>query len=243
MTYKEHLSKIKNYSVKTIEVYLKYASILERYELNYKNMLINTKNISINTRRLMISSIKNYYKFLNDKRYKEITLPKKQIIVKDFVSIVEYKEYLSKINRKTKMGFQKRIIVRLLFETGLRSSELLNLKKEHIKENKLHIFGKGKRERKVLISKWLQDELEEYINTYDINLFPFGYKNLYNKIKILDKKRKLSPHMFRRGYAKYCFEQKINIYDISLSMGHSSIETTIGYIKRNSEDVEIYKIF
>jgi integrase len=49
--------------------------------------------------------------------------------------------------------------------------------------------------------------------------------------------------MFRRGYAKYCFENKINIYDISLSMGHSSIETTIGYIKRNSEDVEIYKIF
>ncbi|NQZ65655.1 MAG: site-specific integrase [Mycoplasmatales bacterium] len=243
MTYKKYLEKIKNHSHRTVEIYIKYAYRLERYGLDYKSMLIDSHEISINSRRLMISAIKSYYKFLNDKRHKELELPKKEIIVKDFVSYEEYKGYLLKINRKTRMGFQKRIIIRLLFETGIRSSELLNLRKINIKENELHIFGKGRRQRKVKVSAWLREELEEYTKNIDDVLFKFGYKNLYNKINILDDTRKLSPHMFRRGYAKYCFEKNISIYDISLSMGHSNIETTAGYIKRSSEDVEIYKIF
>ncbi|MCP4336858.1 MAG: site-specific integrase [Mycoplasma sp.] len=243
MTYKKFLEKIKNYSNRTIEIYIKYAKLLERYKLNYKSMLLASENISINTKRLMISAIKSYYKFLKDERYKEIELPRKEVLVKEFVSFEEYKKYLSIINRKTKMGFQKRIIIRLLFETGIRSSELLKLNKKNIKNNELHIFGKGRRQRKVMISEWLLEELNEYLKTSNEVLFPFGYKNLYNKVKLLDKERKLSPHMFRRGYAKYCFEKGVNIYDISLSMGHSNIETTVGYIKRNSEDVEIYKIF
>ncbi len=243
VTYKEYLDKIKNHSHRTVNIYVKYAYRLERFGLDYKSMLIGSDEMSINSRRLMISAIKSYYKFLKDDRYKELELPRKEIVVKDFVSFDEYKNYLLKINRKTKMGFQKRIIVRLLFETGIRSSELLNLKKKNIKGNELHIFGKGRRQRKVKISSWLREEIEEYTKNIDNILFNFGYKNLYNKIKILDKTRKLSPHMFRRGYAKYCYEKDINIYDISLSMGHSNIETTVGYIKRSSEDVEIYKIF
>ncbi|TCG10604.1 site-specific integrase [Mycoplasma marinum] len=86
MTYKEHLEKIKNHSSRTVEIYLKYANTLERYERDYKGMLIDTSEISINSRRLMLSAIKSYYKFLKDERYREIELPKKEIIVKDFVS-------------------------------------------------------------------------------------------------------------------------------------------------------------
>ena len=63
-----------------------------------------------------------------------------------------------------------------------------------------------------------------------------------NKIRNLSSKN-YTPHMFRRGYAKHCFNKGISIYDISLSMGHSSIETTSNYIKRNSSDVNIFEIF
>ena len=137
----------------------------------------------------MISAIKNYYKFKKDKRYEELEILKKEIIIKDFIKYEEYKKYLKKINFKTKTTFQKRIIIRLLFETGIRSSELLN-----IKNNKIHIFGKGKRQRKVLLSKWLKDELETYLENCGEILFPFGYKNLYNKISILDKTKKIRRH-------------------------------------------------
>ncbi|MCR8612943.1 MAG: site-specific integrase [Mycoplasma sp.] len=243
MTYIEYLEKILNFSPKTIEIYTKYANQLKTYKLDYKRMLISLNDISINTKRLIISAIKSYYKFIGDERYKELLLPKKTLIAKDFVSFEEYKLYLKKINRNTKMGFQKRIILRLLFETGLRASELLDLKRAMIQDNRIKINGKGRRERFVFISEWLKEELYEYLEKIENKLFSFGYKNLYNKINMLDRDKKLSPHMFRRGYAKYCFKKGISIYDISLSMGHSSIETTVNYINKDSNDIEIYKIF
>ena len=243
VTYIEYLNKMKNYSPKTIEIYLKHYYQLQKHDFDYKKLLLNTKDIKTNSRRLMISAIKNYYKFKKDKRYEELEIPKKEIIIKNFIKYEEYKKYLKKINFKTKTGFQKRIIIRFLFETGISSSELLNIKKKNIKNNKIQIFGKGKRQRKVLLSKWLKDELEAYLKNCGEILFPFSYKNLYNKISILDKTKKISPHMFRRGYAKYCYEKGINIYDISLSMGHNNIETTVSYMKINNEDAKIYKIF
>lgn len=244
MTYKEYLEKIKFFSPKTIDIYLKYSEKLERYQLNYRAVLIEEENTSVNTKRLIISAMKSYYKYLGNEIWRDIELPKKTIVVKEFITYEQYKSYLLKINRNTKTGLQKRIIIRLLFETGLRSSELLQIKKEHIRNNQIKIFGKGRRQRVVSISNWLQEEIEYYISQINTSLlFPFGYKNLYNRISILDKNKKISPHMFRRGYAKYCFEKGINIYDISLSMGHSSIETTTGYIKRESEDVNIQEIF
>jgi integrase/recombinase XerD len=152
MTYIQYLKKIKNYSPKTIKIYSKYYYQLKKYNFNYKKLLLNTNKISINTKRLLIAAIKNYYKFKKDNRYNEIELPKKEIIIKEYIKFDEYKKYLKKINHKTKTGFQKRIIIRLLFETGIRSSELLNIKKKDIKNNKIHIYGKGRKQRKVLIS-------------------------------------------------------------------------------------------
>lgn len=48
--------------------------------------------------------------------------------------------------------------------------------------------------------------------------------------------------MFRRGYAKFCYLKGIPIYDISLSMGHNDINTTVFYIMKKSEDVNVYKV-
>ena len=242
MTYKEHLEKIKFFANKTIEIYLKYAMQLEMFDLDYKQMLVK-HNGSINSKRLMISAIKSYYKFLQDDRWKLLSLPKKETNFQDYVTFDEYQQYIRKINRKTKTGLQKLIIVRLLFETGIRATELLNIRKSDIHNNRIIIHGKGRKQRCVFISEWLKFDLMEYLQHCSEILFPFGYKNLYNKIKILNKHKRLSLHMFRRGYAKHCYSKDISIYDISLSMGHSSIETTACYIKRRSEDINISKIF
>lgn len=243
VTYKEYLENIKNFSYRTVDIYVAYAKDLEECGLDYKKLLLSHQCLSTNTKRLLISAIKCYYKYLEDTRVDELELPKKDIIVNDFVTHSDYKNYLEKINSKTKKGFQKRLILRLLFETGIRASELLYLKKSDIKENKILINGKGRRQRMVMVSNWLGEELNQYLKNVNEHLFEFGYKNLYNKIGMLDKTRKLTPHMFRRGYAKYCHDKGVSIYDISLSMGHSSIETTAAYISRSSEDVEIHKIF
>lgn len=243
MKYTEYLEKIKGFSFKTIEVYDKYAVMLEKHNLDYKTMLLNLPNYSQNTKRLIISSIISYYKFLNDERWKELTLPKKEVLVRDYVSFQEYKMFLDDINTQTKTGQSKRLILRLLFETGIRSDELLKIKVSDIVGNEIKIYGKGRRQRIVKVSEWLNEELNSYIKHKDGRIFNFQYKNLYSKIRAIGRDKKITPHMFRRGYAKYCFDNGISIYDISLSMGHSSIETTSRYISRNSKDVEIHKIF
>lgn len=235
---------MKGYTNKTIEVYARYAFELEVFGRDYKEMINKYEGRKNSTLRLVLSSIKSYYLFLGDERASEIILPKKREYISDYVTFDEYKKYLMSLNKKTKNGFQKYIILRLLFETGIRASELLWITKTKIKGNRILITGKGEKERYVFISNWLEAELSEYANSIDTELlFTFGYKNLYQKINRIDKERNLTPHMFRHGFAKYCFNKGVSIYDISISMGHSSIDTTSKYINKNSEDVVIHTIF
>ena len=244
MEYKNYLLSIRRYSTKTIEIYLRYAKELKKFKLDYRKLLLSKSHLSNNSIRIICSAIISYYKYLNDDRYKEIILPKKVVSIKDYISFEEYTQILQSINRKTNKGRMKRLIIRLLFETGIRSNELLEIRKKDIYKNRILIHGKGSKDRYIYITPWLQDELNEYIsNIKTSKIFNFGYKNLYTKISTLKIQKKTTPHMFRRGYAKYCFDKGINIYDISLSMGHSDINTTIRYINKNSDDVSIYKIF
>lgn len=242
--YKEWLKNIKGYSEKTIEIYAKYAFELEINGLDWEKTIEQYRERKNSTKRLILSAIKNYFIFSNNPEAEKITLPKKNYVVADFVTYSQYKEYLKQINSKSKMGFQKRIIIRLLFETGIRASELLDIYKKDIMNNRILIHGKGNKERYVLISQWLQYELEEYMAKVDHEkLFNFKYKNLYMKINRIDVTRNLTPHMFRYGFARYCHQQGVSIYDISLSMGHSSIDTTAKYIQKKSEDTIIHTIF
>lgn len=244
MKYDNWLRNIKGYSETTIYIYMKYKIELEKNDFKYDLMIEKYGEKSNSTKRLVLSAIKSYYVFANDKRSSEIILPKRNVSSMTHVTYEQYKDYISAINKNTKMGFQKYLIVKILFETGIRASELLNISKSDIRDNQIKINGKGNKQRIILISKWLQNDLEYYLKNHDMKkLFNFGYKNLYEKIKILDKTRTLSPHMFRRGFAKYCNNNKISIYDISIAMGHSSIDTTAEYINKKSEDVSIYKIF
>ncbi|WKX02761.1 tyrosine-type recombinase/integrase [Candidatus Mycoplasma mahonii] len=244
MKYTNWLKNIKGYSDKTIEVYGRYIFELEICENDWEKLIEKYSNKSNSTKRIVLSAVKSYYSFKSDKRAGDITLPKKNITKSDYVTYDQYRKYIFSINKRSKMGFQKYLILRILFETGIRSSELLWITQSSIQGNRIKIRGKGNKERYVIVSEWLKTEIAEYIKTIQTEkLFTFGYKNLYMKIQRVDKNRNLSPHMFRHGFARYCNSQGISIYDISLSMGHSSIDTTAKYVNKNSEDVMIHTIF
>ncbi len=244
MKYTKWLQNIKGYSKNTIEVYSRYAVELESLNLDYIKMMNKYGNKSNSTKRLVLSAIKNYFIFTKNPNAEDIVLPKRSKAVSDYITFEEYKGYLLKININSKMGFQKYLIIRLLFETGIRSNELLLIKKSNIHKNRIKINGKGNKERYVTISEWLQNDLERYCSNLESDLlFRFSYKNLYTKIKRLDLNRRITPHMFRHGFARYCYSQNVSIYDISICMGHSSIETTARYINKKSEDILIHKIF
>jgi integrase/recombinase XerD len=152
MNYKNYLKNIKGYSEHTIKMYIKYSIELELVNLDYERLMNKYGNVSNNTRRVILSAIKKYLFFLG-KDISKIELPKKDIVVMPYVKYDEYLFYLNSINKKTKMGLKKLVTLRLLFETGIRSSELLGILKTDIVKQQIKIRGKGNRERYVNISK------------------------------------------------------------------------------------------
>lgn len=242
--FKNYIINIKGYSHRTYITYFFYLDKLNKLDNNYEELLNRHANVSNNTKRVILSSIKTYFHFINDERWKQIELPKKDRKVKDYISVDEYKKILDYLYTRNKINLSKIVLVRLLFETGIRSCELLSIKINNIKDNHIKIYGKNKKERVVYFSNNLKSEINQLIlkdNLVD-NLFNFQYKNLNKKIKILGNKinKKLTPHMFRRGFATYCIDKNIGIYEISLMMGHENINTTKLYL-RNEHRIEIMK--
>ena len=152
MKYTDYLKKLKGFSSKTIIIYNKYAMMLEHHDLDYKKLYMSLPDYSNNTLRIIVSAMKSYYEFLKDDRKHELTLPKKEEKVKDYITFKEYNDLLKNVNPNCKTRIQLRLIIRLLFETGIRSEELLSIKVDDIYLNQIKINGKGKRERIVKIS-------------------------------------------------------------------------------------------
>lgn len=208
----------------------------------------NYKNTSVNTKRIILSAIKCYLKYIKDERYKEIELPKKEEKVTNYITYDEYRKMLEHLEKNSKRNIKKILLIKLLFETGLRSYEILNIKKGNIDNEKIRIFGKGKKERLVFFSNSLNVYLQHFLNNMNENdnLFNFQYKNLYKLTKELGKKvinKNISPHMFRRGFATHCINLNIGIYEISIMMGHKNINTTRGYIRSESKIMLMKDIF
>lgn len=237
MEFYNYLQSFKCYSDLTCKIYCKYALELNELNNDYFMLLNKYKNTSNNTKRVIISAIKKYYEFINDTRMHDLKLPKKDVKVQGYISFSEYQKIIDFYkNENKKNSFNNMLLIKILFETGIRSSELLNIKRDDVKNKTIVINGKNKKQRIV----YLNNELDKMIQTKlskhkDIYLFNFSYKNLYKKIskigkKILDKK--ISPHMFRRGFATHCSLNNIDIFDICTLMGHENINTTKMYIKK-----------
>lgn len=247
--FREYLLNIKCYSLKTFSTYKPYIETFIANDLDYISIMNKCyKNTSQNTKRIILSAIKCYLKFIKDERYKEIELPKKEEKITNYITYEEYKKMLCYLEKNSCKNIKKILLIKLLFETGLRSYEILQIKKENIDNEKIRVFGKGKKERIVFFSNSLSVYLQYFTNDKnDVDhLFNFQYKNLYKLIKELGIKvigKTISPHMFRRGFATHCINQNIGIYELSIMMGHKNINTTRGYIRSESKIVLMKNIF
>lgn len=242
--FQSYLNNVKCYSKTTIKTYMKYIEKLSENNFDYKILLNLRKDNSNNTKRVMLSAIKAFYKYHKDERYYEIELPKKEKKVPDYLTYKEYKMIIEYLYKKPVKNISKIIITKLLFETGIRSCELLNIEIKNIDEDKIKILGKNNKERIVYISHSFKEIISSYIEEKkdEKYLFNFSYKYLHKVIgsfkKIINKK--LTPHMFRRGFATYCIDNNIGIYELSLMMGHDNINTTRTYL-RNEHRIELMK--
>ena len=137
-----------------------YLHFIQRFD--YKKTTIARK----------IAAIRTFYKFLYRERYIEsnpaisLSAPKRPKSLPKFLTPEEVEQILNNVKIDTPAGFRNRVILELLWATGMRISELSNLNfgDLNLEENEIRVFGKGAKERIVLISDRAKNYLIQYIS-------------------------------------------------------------------------------
>ncbi len=248
----------KNVDKKDIEKYKAYLSSVDRKTSQGKIPEKKLESYSINR---ILSSLRRYLKFLIKTGYEYSISPehidlirteKKHIRIaplKDIIKLIESPTFFEK---NEIIAIRNRAILEVLFSTGMRISEITNLRKEQIdNEGKIFIIGKGKKERFVYLTKRAIKYIEEYqkINPEKESVYLFipyrGKNNLKKNKKIstnyLQEKIKkyreflginipISAHNIRHAFATYLAEKGANPAAIQILLGHESLDTTTKYV-------------
>ena len=269
--FKTYLSVEKNFSEHTLAA---YASDIVSYILWLDN--VSCTNVDFNKLReylhfiqrfdykkttiaRKVASIRTFYKFLFRERYIDsnpalsLSAPKRPKSLPKFLTPEEVEQILNNVKIETPAGFRNRVILELLWATGMRISELSNLNfgDLNLDENEIRVFGKGAKERIVLVSDRAKGYLVQYINsarkliapeynTNEINddtpLFinNTGYR-LQNKtvrkvineiVEKIELPKKVTPHVFRHSFATKLIENGADLRVVQELLGHAGISNT-----------------
>lgn len=278
----EYLKYQRNYSDFTCNNYKKdlneYNSFILNNKINYKNMdyndakeyviYLNKKNDAKSTISRKLSSLRTFYKYLglNNKvksnPFLLVSSPKKEKRIPKFINYNNMEEILNVPNIKTKEGQRERVILEVLYASGVRVSELVNIKLKDIdfSNKNILIFGKGSKERLVSFG----DYALEYINLYlkeGRNLLLDGVKSDYlivgkkseklttrrveqiidDIIKRTSIKLNITPHMFRHTFATHLLDNGCDLLVVQELLGHASLSSTEIYTHVSNEHLrEVY---
>ncbi len=245
--------EIKRYSLNTARIYI---SMFEKY-LNYfdtadPNQLdqedirtyldhCSRSGKSSSYLNQAVNAIKFYYELVLEMpgRYYEVERPIQQEKLPKVLSREEIFEMIG-----TTHNLKHKMILSVLYSTGLRRSELLDLKISDIESDRGLIFvrnGKGKKDRYTLLSESLLSELRNYYTRYKPKIYLFeglpGEKysetSVANIVKRSAKKanirRRVTPHMLRHSFATHLLESGTDLRYIQTLLGHGSPKTTENY--------------
>jgi site-specific recombinase XerD len=245
--------QLKNYSETTIENYCSQVKLFlshfesaatkpsEINERQIKEWLLTSQ--SINGRKHRISALKLFYKLTGKQplKFKHIEYPKSDKKLPIVLSVEEIQRIFNVCE-----NVKHKVILSLIYSCGLRVSELINLKWEHIDRSRMIIniiAGKGKKDRQVMLDSKLIPLLESYWHTYkskDYVLngqFDIRYsqqsvlqvvKQLADKAKINNKK--VYTHLLRHCAFTHMVENGTDINLIQRLAGHSNVKTTGIYL-------------
>ena len=232
---------------------------LKKYIKHLNNENLNEKSIARN-----ISSLKSFYKFLVINKYIDnnvsdvLYLPK---VKKSLPNILTEDEILKLLDIKLidNFSYRNKAMLELMYATGIRVSELINLKLQDIDLNQdiIRTFGKGSKERVIPIGDYAREYLEKYILEYrgsmlkkEISEYLFlnnhgkqmtrqGFFKLIKKIaKEKRINKELSPHTLRHSFASHLLKYGADLRTIQELLGHSDISTTQIYTHITNEELK-----
>lgn len=231
---------------------LKYDSVSIDDFRHFLEELTNL-GISVRSQARIISGIKSFYRFL---QYEEILdedptelleMPKLAMHLPEVLSVEEIDNIIEAIDMSKKEGVRNRVIIEMLYGSGLRVSELIDVKISniHFDEGYVCVIGKGNKQRLVPISSICKEYIKEYlheraswrlldgfedylfINRSGKNISRVAIFNIVKQlVELAGIKKTISPHTFRHSFATHLLEGGANLRDIQQMLGHSSILTT-----------------
>ena len=223
------------------------SSTVKRYL--YKNF----SNKKSRSQARSISALKSFFNYLlfegeiNSSPLNDIESPKIENKLPEVLTEDEIKKLISSVNLEAEFGQRNKTIIEVLYGTGIRVSELTELKLSNIffNENILKVTGKGNKERFVPLGKIASIEIKKYLNDRDklkINskfsdilfLNKYGrqltrsmiFKVIKDSSKNAKIDKKISPHTLRHSYATHLLKNGADLRTIQLILGHESITTT-----------------
>ena len=254
------MMQLRDLSVNTQRSYLSAVSGLARhYNMSpdkisrtmvedYLLYLKNVKKQASNGVGTIVSGLKFLYKYVlsNEENAPEYA----QRSTRRLPVVLTPEEVQGIINAPKNL--KHRLMLKTTYSAGLRASEVIHLKPEHIDSKRMLIKvqnGKGRKDRYTLLSKKLLKELRHYYKTFrpKTYLFPSSYKKekplCYESFRsVYDKARKKAGinkgpglHTLRHSFATHLLEAGYDIRKIQLLLGHSSISTTMIYLHASKE--------
>lgn len=209
------------------------------------------KECSLRSIHRHINALRTFYRLFEMDIADKIQLPKVEKALPTFLNFGEMETLLNSIFNKRDLA-----IVRLLYASGLRVSELMMLNRDSIEGNSIRVkSGKGKKDRVVYVDSGTVDLIEEYLHERkDENEALFvnrrGKRLTDRYIEILVKqhakragiKKKVTPHTLRHTFATHLLQNQANIMVIKDLLGHASLSTTQIYTHVTDEyKKEIYE--
>lgn len=220
--------------------------MIELTNLNHSTLTINRK----------LSSLKSYFNYLLKlgeieshpmQKHQPLKQSKQQQLAFSKAEVNRLDTVFDLTNFK---GARDQLVIELLYQTGIRRQELINLQLTDINLSSQHlkVLGKRQKERQLPITAQLSDQIQHYIgfrpnniesrNLILTNTFKPAYPNLIYRIvntyfKQVSEKKKCSPHILRHSFATHLLENGADLVSIKELLGHSSLASTQHYTKAN----------
>jgi len=273
--YLEYIKKELNYSDSTIKNYhndiFNYKSFLEIKSFNYLNIskeqvldflkYLDSYNYENKTISRILSSIRGFYnylveiKMLDNNVFMRVRNPKVTKKLPNYLSVLEIEKVLDNLKIESKEDIRDICIFELLYSTGLRVSEVSNIKLKDLdlSDQSIRVLGKGSKERIVYFGDIAKEYLDNYLklreeflvkeNTEYLFVNKKGTKISRQSIEyIIDKimqktgiNHKISPHSLRHTYATHLLDGGADLKSVQELLGHESLNTTEIYTHVSNE--------
>lgn len=274
IVYLEYLSDIKKFSPNTIKAYRQdidqflvffdYSlSDLSRDKIRdfLSSLYITSNNRSTVSRK--IYAIRSFFHYLIQQGKAEknpmdlISIPKAEKKLPEILTEDEMIRFLDQLPGESLSEIRNKALFELFYASGLRLSELTNLRRENINfdERLVRVLGKGNKERIVPFNRKAGEILKEYILLSDkqykkeseyifLNLngkkiSDRGVEKIVKEVfkKIGDSGKNVYPHLFRHSFATHLLQRGVDLRMIQELLGHSNLSTTEKYTTLNYSDL------